>query len=119
MTTVTDPRDDPTAAASTPASAIDVLILRGAGDLTGARSAEEIVAPAASAAPGAAIVLDLSAVTYLTTEAVIPLITLAHRCAAHEQSLRVLVSEPVRQKLARLGLHETLSSEPAGPRPSP
>ncbi|QKV73750.1 STAS domain-containing protein [Amycolatopsis sp. Hca4] len=99
MSTVVDPHGDP---------ATDVLVLRGAGDLADAHAAEKIVAPAAAADPATALVLDLAAVTYLTTEAVVPFVALARRCASEGTSLRVVASEPVRRKLASLGLLSTL-----------
>ncbi|WP_146060380.1 STAS domain-containing protein [Amycolatopsis sp. CA-128772] len=89
-----------------------MLILGGAGDLTDTHAAEEIVAPAYAADPATALVLDLATVTYLTVEAVIPFVSLAHRCAARETSLRVVASEPVRRKLTSLGLQPTLAPEP-------
>ncbi len=116
MSTVADPHEDPTTINPRPAPATDVLILRGAGDLTDTHAAEEVVAPAYAADPATAtataLVLDLTTVTYLTMEAVIPFVTLAHRCAARGTSLRVVASEPVRRKLTSLGLHSTLAPEP-------
>ncbi|WP_103337814.1 STAS domain-containing protein [Amycolatopsis sp. CA-126428] len=112
MSTVADPHEDPTTVDPRPAPATDVLILRGAGDLTDTHAAEEIVAPAYAADPATALILDMTTVTYLTMEAVIPFVTLAHRCAARGTSLRVVASHPVRRKLMSLGLHSTLAPEP-------
>ncbi|WP_410596102.1 STAS domain-containing protein [Amycolatopsis sp. lyj-23] len=111
MSTVADPHQDPTIDPRS-APATDVLILRGAGDLTDTLAAEEIVAPAYAADPATALILDLTTVTYLTMEAVIPFVSLAHRCAARGTSLRVVASEPVRRKLTSLGLRSTLELEP-------
>ncbi|WP_146060341.1 anti-sigma factor antagonist [Amycolatopsis sp. CA-128772] len=119
MSTVADPHE-PAPGGSRPVPATGVLILRGAGDLTDTHAAEKIVAPAYTADPATALVVNLAAVTYLTMEAVVPFVELARRCAAGGTSLRVVASEPVRRKLTSLGLHATLELEtpPAGPDPS-
>ncbi|WP_410567426.1 STAS domain-containing protein [Amycolatopsis sp. cmx-4-61] len=109
MSTVADPPEDPPSSRARPAT--DVLILRGAGDLTDTHVAEEIVAPAYMADPATALVLDLTAVTYLTIEAVVPFVTLAHRCAARGTSLRFVASEPARRKLTSLGLESIFALE--------
>ncbi|SEF37159.1 anti-anti-sigma factor [Amycolatopsis pretoriensis] len=109
MSKVADPHEDPTTIDPRPVPATDVLNLRGAGDLTDTHAAKEIVAPAYAADPATALVLDLTTVTYLTMEAVIPFVTLARRCAARGTSLRVLASEPVRRKLTSLGLHSAFA----------
>ncbi|MFB9691044.1 STAS domain-containing protein [Amycolatopsis plumensis] len=109
MSTVADPPEDPTSSRALPAT--DVLILRAAGELIDTQVAEKIVAPAYAAEPATTLVLDLTAVTYLTIEAVIPFVTLAHRCAAGGTSLRVVVSEPARRKLTSLGLESTFALE--------
>ncbi|WP_410592734.1 STAS domain-containing protein [Amycolatopsis sp. lyj-23] len=111
MSTVADPHGDPTFTDSRALPPSDVLILRAAGELIGTHVAEEVVAPAYTAG-AAAIVLDLTAVTYLTVEAVVPFVALAHRCAARGTPLRLVASEPARRKLMSLGLESTLALEP-------
>ncbi len=111
MSIVVDPHEHPTTNDSPSVPVTDVLVLRGAGELTDTHAGEEIVAPAYAANPATAVVLDLAAVTYLTMEAVIPFIALARRCAARGTSLRVVASEPARSKLTSLGLRFTLVLE--------
>jgi anti-anti-sigma factor len=118
MSFAADPHE-PAPGGSRPVPATGVLVLRGAGDLTDSHAAEQIVAPAYAADPATALVVNLAAVTYLTVEAVVPFVELARRCAAGGTSLRVVASEPVRRKLASLGLHATLPlGTPARGRPA-
>ncbi|MFC9249987.1 hypothetical protein [Amycolatopsis thailandensis] len=56
--------------------------------------------------------VDLSAVTYLSMEAVAPLLAITSRCAAENQPLRVIPSHAVRPKLITLGLGTGVPLEP-------
>ncbi|WP_244211260.1 hypothetical protein [Amycolatopsis kentuckyensis] len=49
-----------------------------------------------------------TAVTHLTTEAVVPLVTLARQCLDEGRELRVVTSATARRKLIRLGLDTVL-----------
>ncbi|TDQ00675.1 STAS domain-containing protein [Labedaea rhizosphaerae] len=111
MSRFDEPHDETTETAT--AQVLDVLILRGVGDLTSIRAAEEIVAPAFAGDPETAVVVDLSTVTYLSMEAVVPFVTLALRCAAQGTPLRVMASERAWRKLTSLGLHDMLPLEPS------
>ncbi|MFG1644123.1 STAS domain-containing protein [Amycolatopsis sp. NPDC049252] len=103
MGTVAEPQDESGAATPAPTTP-EVLTLRAPPELAGTEIAEQAFAPASVAPPGAAVLLDLSAVTYLTLEAVVPLLDLVERCAADGRALQVVASPHVRQKLLVLGL---------------
>ncbi|MDT7797396.1 MAG: hypothetical protein QOI78_829 [Actinomycetota bacterium] len=64
--------------------------------------------------PGAAVVLDLSAVTFWTPETVVPLLDLVERCAADGRVLRIVASSTVRRKLLSLGLDTVVPVPPPG-----
>ncbi len=104
MSTVADSRFDP---AATPAP----LIVSAAGDLVDAETLRGLLRPALQTA--GAVTVDLSAVTHLSMEAVVPLLALVGRCAAKQRLLLVIVSGPVRRKLTLLGLGTTVPLEPA------
>ena len=70
----------------------EVLTLRTAPELADTVTAERAFAPALATAPGTAVVLDLSAVTFLAMEAVVPLLALVERCAAEGRALLILAS---------------------------
>ncbi|MDT7800956.1 MAG: hypothetical protein QOI78_4389 [Actinomycetota bacterium] len=92
----------------------EVLTLRAAPELADTATAERAFAPALATAPGTAVVLDLSAVTFLTMEAVVPLLALVERCAAEGRALLILASAYVRRKLLLLGLDKVVPLQPPG-----
>ncbi len=104
MSTVADPQNNPTVS---PAP----LIVSVAGDLVDGQAVRNLLAPVLRA-PGS-VTVDLSKVTYLSMEAVVPLLAVAGRCAAEHRPLRVLVSDPVRRKLTLLGLAAVIPLDPA------
>ncbi|WP_410665318.1 STAS domain-containing protein [Amycolatopsis sp. lyj-84] len=104
MSTDSDLRNIPTAS---PAP----LIVSAAGDLINGPAARDLLAPVLRAPGG--VTVDLSKVTYLSMEAVVPLLALAGRCAAEHRPLRVLGSDPVRRKLTLLGLAAVVPLDPA------
>ncbi|WP_328457760.1 STAS domain-containing protein [Amycolatopsis sp. NBC_00438] len=99
-----------------PGVAADVLTLRSAPELAGTDEAERTFAPALAVPPGTAVVLDLSAVTFLTPEAVVPLLALVERCAAEGKALLIVASSYVRRKLVLLGLDSFVPLQPPGRR---
>ncbi|GLY38109.1 hypothetical protein Amsp01_041330 [Amycolatopsis sp. NBRC 101858] len=80
-------------------------------ELEDASATCEMLAPAFVAPAGSAVVVDLSAVTYLTMEAVVPLMVLARRCFDLGQSLCVVASASAHAKLMQLGLTEVLGAQ--------
>ncbi len=90
------------------------MVVSAAGELVDAVVVRGLFGPALHAV--GAVVLDLSAVTFLAMEAVVPLLAVARRCGAEQRSLRVLASAPVRRKLESLGLSTVipLDPEPSG-----
>ncbi|MFD4254840.1 STAS domain-containing protein [Amycolatopsis thermoflava] len=86
--------------------------VRAAGDLADAASAETLIAPVLDTPVELAVVVDLSAVTYLTMEAVVPLAKLARRCAAEGQVLRLVASSAVRRKVETMGMSTIIPMEP-------
>ncbi|WP_103349923.1 hypothetical protein [Amycolatopsis sp. CA-128772] len=105
MSTTTEPQEDPGAALG------HQITFTAGGDLTGTAEIEEIARVVATLPAGTAVVVDLSAVTHLSMEAAVPLVQLVSGCAAADRPVRVRASEPVRLKLARLGLVSTIPLE--------
>ncbi|WP_328454187.1 MULTISPECIES: STAS domain-containing protein [unclassified Amycolatopsis] len=113
MNTVAEPQDESVPpGAATPAPAAEVFTLPAPAELADAETAERTFAPALTVPPGTAVVLDLSAVTFLTVEAVVPLLELVERCAADGRVLRIVASPTVRRKLLFLGLDAVVPSQP-------
>ncbi|MEV5712842.1 STAS domain-containing protein [Amycolatopsis mediterranei] len=112
MSTITDPHENEVPRFEAPAGTVDVLTVRAPAELDDADTAAQLLVPAAASPRGTAVVVDLSAVTYLTTEAVIPLVTLARQCLGEGRELRVVASASARQKLTLLGLNTVLSLHP-------
>jgi 2-haloacid dehalogenase len=113
LSTVTEPpgeRDPATPGHTEP----EVLTIQAAAELPDARVATETFAPAWDVPAGAAVVIGLSAVTYLSLEAVVPLVTLAHRREARGGTLRISTSPESHRKLTLLGLDTVLTLHPAG-----
>lgn len=108
MSTIADPADD----GLPPVRTARVITVRAPAELADAETAAELLVPAAAAPPGTAVVVDLSAVTHLTTEAVVPLVTLAQHCLGQGRDLRVTASASARQKLTLLGLTTILAVQP-------
>lgn len=88
MTTVTDSPDDPVASELLTSSDRTLVTVRAAGELPDADTMARALAPPTSAPPGAAVVVDLSAVTYLPFEAVPPLMRLRDSSTAGVRNLR-------------------------------
>ncbi|MGW5051548.1 STAS domain-containing protein [Actinokineospora sp. NPDC004072] len=109
--------DPPAAVAPVPVPDRDLdasaLTVRAAGDLADAASAETLIAPVLDTPVELAVVVDLSAVTYLTMEAVVPLAKLARRCAAEGQVLRIVASPAVRRKVETMGMSTIIPMEPS------
>ncbi|MFF5992169.1 STAS domain-containing protein [Prauserella flavalba] len=108
--------DTPAAVPTVPAPDRDLdagaFTVRTAGDLADAASAETLIAPVLDTPVELAVVVDLSAVAYLTMEAVVPLATRARRCAAKGQVLRIVASPAVRRKVETMGMSTILPMEP-------
>ena len=100
--------------AATPAPAAEVLTVQAPAELADAETAEQVFAPALAGPPDTAVVLDLSAVTFLTLEAVVPLLALVERCAADGRTLRIVASSTVQRKLLALGLDTVVPVQPPG-----
>jgi anti-anti-sigma regulatory factor len=92
----------------------EVVTVRAGAELPDARVATETFAPAWDAPAGAEVVIDLSAVTYLPLEAVVPLVTLARHREARGRAVRIITSPQAHRKLTLLGLHAVLTLHPAG-----
>ncbi|UOZ02670.1 STAS domain-containing protein [Amycolatopsis sp. WQ 127309] len=103
-----------TAGDPTPFEAAAVLTLRVAPELAGTEEVEQAFAPALAVPPGTPVVVDLSAVTFLTLEAVVPLLAFVERCAAEGKALLIVASAYVRRKWALLGLDPVIPLQPAG-----
>jgi len=87
-----------------------VLTVRAAGELLDVPAMTAALQDALSAPFDVDVAVDLSAVTYLSFEALPPLIRLVqHRTTG----LDVVVSETVRRKLALLGLDTSIPLRPA------
>jgi anti-anti-sigma regulatory factor len=112
MSTITDPYENEGPRSESPAGTVDVLTVRAPAELDDADTSARFLVPAAASPPGTAVVVDLSAVTYLTTEAVVPLVTLARHCLDDGRDLRVVASASARRKLTLLGLHTVLAVHP-------
>ncbi len=108
MSTVAEPPHD----AAQPHPTASVITLRAAGQLVTAHDAEAVLAPGTSAPPGTAITVDLTAVTYLSMEAVAPLVSLACQGASEGRAVSILGSVTVRRKLTTLGLDTLLPLHP-------
>ncbi|MEA5360298.1 anti-sigma factor antagonist [Amycolatopsis sp., V23-08] len=115
-------RDDERTGAGGPASGNDgevdgeVIVVKVSGEAAVAdvlTAAETTVDPA-----GGNVLVDLSEVTYLAMEAVVPLMKIARRCFDHGRLLVVRASVPARQKLLRLGVTGVVRLEPAFPKPA-
>ncbi|GHF94479.1 MULTISPECIES: anti-sigma factor antagonist [Amycolatopsis] len=115
MSTMTDPYENGVPRFGTPADIADAITVRAPAELDDAEAAAQLLAPAAASPRGTAIVADLSAVTHLTTEAVVPLVAVAQQCLDEGRQLRVVASAVARQKLTRLGLDTVLSLDPPTP----
>ena len=113
MSMVTEPpgERDPVTPAHT---ASEVPTIRAGAELSDARVATETFAPAWDAPVGAEVVIDLSAVTYLPLEAVVPLVMLAHHREVQGGPLRIITSPQAHRKLTLLGLHTVLALHLAG-----
>jgi hypothetical protein len=94
--------------------ASEVVTVRAGAELPDGRVATETFAPAWHAPAGVEVVVDLSAVTYLPLEAVVPLVTLARHREAQGGAVRIITSAPAHRKLTLLGLHAVLTLHPAG-----
>ncbi|MEV6909468.1 hypothetical protein [Amycolatopsis sp. NPDC051071] len=77
------------------------MVVSAADELVDGVTVRGLFGPALRAT--GAVVLDLSKVTFLAMEAVVPLLAVAQRCAAEQRSLTVVASIPVRRKLVSLG----------------
>ncbi|MEU3626198.1 hypothetical protein BS329_37575 [Amycolatopsis coloradensis] len=102
MSTVTDSFDDSLTSGSSASE--PVLTVRAVGELGDIPAMTRALGTATSAPPGTAVTVDLSAVTYLSFEALPPLVDLVRHAADNAVYLCVIASGPVRRKLALLGL---------------
>ncbi|MGW5722591.1 STAS domain-containing protein [Amycolatopsis sp. NPDC003865] len=109
MSTTTESHDrNPQSGPAEPTPTAEAITLVATEGHLDAHSAQQLIASAASAPPGAAIVADLSGVTQLSLEAAAALLTLTRRCQAEGRTLRITASAPARRKLALLGLESVL-----------
>ncbi|WP_410651457.1 STAS domain-containing protein [Amycolatopsis sp. cmx-4-54] len=88
-----------------------VLTVRAAGELSDIATMAKALHPAMPAPPGAVVVVDLSAVTHLSFEAVPPLMALLRHTTTRYVRLCVITSGPVRRKLILLGLDTVIPLE--------
>lgn len=109
MSTAADPPNDAAPPTAIPSG---VVTIRAAGELVYARDAEAVLAPGTSTPPGTAITVDLTAVTHLSMEAVVPLLSLARQSATEGRTMSILGSVAVHRKLTTLGLDTLLPLHP-------
>jgi anti-anti-sigma regulatory factor len=116
MNAVIDRPEDhsPAAADTSLADGTDAVTVSAPAELADTRTAETLFARAFAAPAGSLVIIDLSAVTHLTTEAVVPLVALAHHRAALGGGVRVIASVVAHRKLHRLGLGSVLAPQAAG-----
>ncbi|WP_410631107.1 STAS domain-containing protein [Amycolatopsis sp. cmx-4-83] len=107
MSTTTEPHDRPAGLRPAP----DTLRVT-APSVLDAGTAEQLSAPVSAASPGAAVVVDLTAVTELSLEAAAALMTLTRRCHSEGRAMQVIASAAARRKLALLGLDVVLPLRP-------
>ncbi|MFB9686064.1 STAS domain-containing protein [Amycolatopsis plumensis] len=77
-----------------------------------ADAAAQLAASALAGPPGAAILIDLTAVDSLSLESAAVLMTLTRRCHAESRPLAITTSAPVHRKLTLLGLDNVLPLQP-------
>ncbi|MGW4525038.1 STAS domain-containing protein [Amycolatopsis sp. NPDC004378] len=103
MSVAVDPHDEP--GSVHPGGPVT---LSAAGEIADPSAIEDIAIHMFALPPAVPVVVDLSAVTYLSMEAIAPLVLLARHCVAEGRRLRIESSEPAHRKLVTMGLDRVI-----------